>query len=335
MLLQVVSLLVSAADFFAASNVLIVAGKGGVGKSTVGATIGVAAAKAGYDVLVVELEGYSSLGALLGVDSLGYEETTVTSPALVGAGKLRARQIMADTALNEYLDGSIVGPVAKALGSSGAVEVVATAAPGIRDLLAMGKIRQIEQANTADLVVVDAPASGHALTFLAAPAAMAESTNSGPLKEQADLALQMMTDETRCQVMLVTLPEETPVNETIETAFNLEDTVDLKLGPIIVNGVWPELPGLSEAIDSAEMDAKANKQKLTAESIEAHAAGRYRLERIASQRSEMQRLEQELPLPQIHLPFLFTTELADHHLDQLAEHMIDQANALSARPGQT
>ncbi len=324
------------------------AGKGGVGKSTVGATIGVAAANSGYDVLVVELEGYSSLGALLSTDSLGYEETVVTSPALTGNGRLRARQIVADSALNEYLDASIVGPVARALGSTGAVEIVATAAPGIRDLLALGKIRQIEQAATADLVIVDAPASGHALTFLAAPAAIASSTSSGPLREQADLAIEMMADDKRCQVLLVTVPEETPISETVETAFSLEDTVDMKLGPIVVNGLWPEIPGLAEALDQAtdastqssvgeEQTSKkqARKRQTAQAAAKQHQleAAAFRLQRQASQERQVRRLEVELPLPQIQLPFLFTTELSAEHLAELADHFTAAVSELSDQAG--
>ena len=185
--------------------------------------------------------------------------------------------------------------------------MVATAAPGIRDLLALGKIRQIEQAGEADLIVVDAPATGHALTFLTAPAGLADASTAGPVREQADRVLELFADDRRCQVALVTLPEETPVSETVEAAFALEDDVGIKLAPVVVNGVWPAVPGLAEAVAGRKG------------SREAKRAGRYRLARMADQHAEMRRLATELPLPQVELPYLFTTGIGLEELSVLAD----------------
>jgi len=290
------------AEFFAASNVLIVAGKGGVGKTTVGASLGIAAARDGCDVLLIELEGHSALSAVFEQQQLTYEEVTIDlgEPGL--AGRLRARQVKPDDALADYLDRAGLGPLTGRLSRSGAMEVVATAAPGIRDLLALGKIRQIEQAGEADLIVVDAPAAGHALTFLTAAAGLARSTTAGPVREQADLVLEMFGDDSRCQVALVTLPEETPVNETIETAFSLEEDVGIKLAPVVVNGVWTPIDGLAEPPDRG--GGRRSKAARAADEL-AEAAARYRLARIEDQQTEIGRLATELPLPQLHLPFLF------------------------------
>lgn len=300
------------AEFFAASNVLIVAGKGGVGKTTVGASISIAAARTGCDVLLIELEGHSSLGSVLGVGALTYDEVAIPPDDLGLTGSLRARQLRPDDALGDYLDRAGLGPLTSRLTKSGAMEVVATAAPGIRDLLTLGKIRQLEQANAADLIVVDAPAAGHALTFLTAAAGLGRSTSSGPVKDQADLVLEMFGDDRRCQVVLVTLPEETPVNETIETAFSLEEDVGIKLGPVVVNGVWPEIDGLAEAMPTPA------KRRSKARALAAQAA-QYRLTRVADQQAEMARLAEQLPLPQLHLPFLFHADFSPLELATLAD----------------
>lgn len=316
--------MVTAQEFFAASNVLIVAGKGGVGKTTVGACLGVAAARAGFDALLIELEGFSHLAPTLQVGSLGYEPRVVKHHAPVtetgSRGRLRAMQLRPEDALTDYLNRSGMGPLINRVSRAGAVEVVTAAAPGIRDLVTLGKIRQMEQAAVADLIVVDAPASGHAITFLTCAAAMAASSSSGPIREQADQVLAMLGDDTRCQVLLVTLPEETPVSETVETAFAIEDRVGLKLGPVVINSVWPAIEGLDRRLADVERDTDVDPALL--------AAARFRLDRQADQRDQIERLAQELPLPQIRLPHLFRADIDLAAVGQLAEDLTKQVDAL-------
>ena len=123
-------------DVFAASSVLIVAGKGGVGKTTVGASMAFAAACGGYHVLLIELEGYSNLGQSLGIDELGYEPTEVDPSILgnqAGNGRLEVMQLRPDEALADYLDRTGLGPLIRRFSRSEAVEVVSAAAPGIKD----------------------------------------------------------------------------------------------------------------------------------------------------------------------------------------------------------
>ncbi len=309
------------------------AGKGGVGKTTVGASLGIAAARSGYDVLLVELEGHSNLATVFDVEQLSYEEVIIDLTELdmgpgeaePGRGRLRARQIRPDDALLDYLERAGLGPLTTRLSRSGAMDVVVTAAPGIRDLLTLGKIRQLEQAGSADLIVVDAPAAGHALTFLTAAAGLASSASSGPVREQADLVLEMFADDRRCQVVLVTLPEETPITETVETAFSLEEDVGIKLAPVVVNGVWPTIEGLAAAVSSAERALAGRRPAAGSSPAEPLVdAARYRLARIADQEAEMARLAAELPLAQVRLPFLFRTELGRSGIAELAASLTDQ-----------
>ena len=276
-----------------------------------------AAACAGYHVLLVELEGYSNLSHALGLESLSYEPSAVdpsllaqNAPDADAIGRLEVMQLRPDEALADYLDHTGLGPLVRRFSRSEAVEVVSTAAPGIRDLVTMGKVRQMEEAEVAELIVVDAPASGHAISLLTSPAGLAASADSGPVKEQADLVVAMLTDESRCQVVLVTLPEETPVTETIETAFALEDEVGVSLGPLVINGLWPEIAGLAEAAAAAEVDGR------DPAGVE---AAYFRLAKIADQQREVRRLDEELPLPQLHLPQLFTTSIGPEEIATLAE----------------
>src|SRR5690606_22662626 len=125
--------------------------------------------------------------------------------------------------LLDYLKGHGLSRISKRLVSSGALEIVATAAPGIRDILVLGKVKALERGGSYDLVVLDAPAAGHAISFLLSARGLLDAVRVGPINTQARDVLEMLTDPARCQVVLVTLPEETPVNELVDTAYHLED----------------------------------------------------------------------------------------------------------------
>ena len=141
------------------------AGKGGVGKTTVTAALARMAAGAGLSTLIVEVEGKSGLASTFDAGELTYQET-VLHPGGAGAAEVRARTLTPDDALLEYLVDHGLRRISKRLVRSGALDVVATAAPGIRDILVLGKVKQLERAGAADLIVLDAPAAGHAITFL-------------------------------------------------------------------------------------------------------------------------------------------------------------------------
>lgn len=295
------------------------AGKGGVGKTTLGATLGVSAARAGVDTQLIELDGHSSLGRPFGHDTLPYEDVDLLERGST-PGRLRGRRVTPDEALVDYLDLHGLDRVGSRLIKSGAVDVISTAAPGIRDLLVLGKIRQLEESGHAELIVVDAPAAGHAITFLRSATGLRDSSTSGPVREQAAAVLEMFGDERRCQVMLVTLPEETPVNELIETAYDIEDEVGLKLAPVVVNGLWPDIPGLESAL-AAQPPPRSKVARARCD------AARHRLGRQATQLSECDRLTRELPLPLLKLPFVFDGE-GIVMIEELANALTFEANRL-------
>jgi anion-transporting ArsA/GET3 family ATPase len=300
-----------AAGFCSQTRVLIVAGKGGVGKTTVTAALARMAALAGLTTLIVELEGKSGLAAMFGrADALTYEEV-VLSPGggPRAAADVRARTLTPDDALIEYLEDHGMRRLSKRLTSSGAIDVVATAAPGIKDILVLGKVKALERSGVADLIVVDAPAAGHAITFLTSARGLLDAVTVGPIRTQAQEVLELLTDPARSQVMLVTLPEETPVNEVAETAFKLEDRVGISLAPLVVNGVYPRLSGL----DALPPDIDASAAGALRE------AAAFRLQRQELQAEQIARLAERLPLPQLELPFLFTTDLGPAEVDILAD----------------
>ncbi len=305
------------------------AGKGGVGKTVVAAALARLASNHGLRTLLVEIEGKGGLPALFGHPPLTYRETELSS-ADGTRGSIIGRTLTPDDALLEYLDDHGMGRISKRLVSSGAVDIVATAAPGIKDILILGKVKQLERSGAADLIIVDAPAAGHAITFLMAARGLSDAVRMGPIRAQALDVLELLGDPNRCSVMLVTLPEETPVNELVETGFKLEDEVGIKLGPAVVNGVYPLLEGLgSDPIKAAE---SAGTMLLEGEAEALAMAAQFRRRRHDLQASQLDRLGEQLPLPQLCLPFLFRADLGPTQIDELADSLGKQIDMMSNWP---
>lgn len=326
--------------FCTQSRVLIVAGKGGVGKTTMVAALARLAARAGLAVLVVELEGRPGVAHAFGhAEPLDYDGAVLAAAgapsdgAVAGStdpvppGTVRARVITPDDALLEYLAEHGLRRVSKRLMASGIVDLVAGAIPGIRDILVLGKVKQIERSRLADLVLVDAPATGHAMTFLSSATGLLDAARGGPIRAQAADVVAMLSDPERCQVALVTVPEEMPVNEAVEAAYQLEDRIGIALGPVIVNGCYPELDGLTTPADQAADEAGVSLPGELIRSLE--EARRFRLTREELQRQEIERLARQLPLPQLRAPFLFSDAIGPSELDALSDAL---ANGVAALP---
>lgn len=315
------------AKFFAASGVVIVAGKGGVGKTTVTAALARAASLEGMSALIVEIEGKAGLARLFGLDDLDYEERVlIEGDEAGGVGEVRARALTADVALLEYLEAHAMGRVAKRLVSSGVLDVLATAVPGIKDILLLGKVKQLEQDGVADLIVLDAPASGHAVTFLRAARALLDAVRVGPINAQAQEVMELLTDPDRCRLILTTLPEETPVNELLETAERLGEDVGVALGPVLVNGMYEPMVGLDRSAADAAAESEATVSEEEADVLD--AAADFRRHRMALQDEQVARLAEALPLPQIRLPFVFTADMEPDDLELLATRLLAEVRAL-------
>ena len=312
--------------FFSAARLFIVAGKGGVGKTTVTAALARAASIAGLRSLIIEVEGKSGIGAVFGRrEPLSYEEVELHPAGVMG------RTLTPDDALVEYLEDHGMRRVSKRLSSSGALDVVSTAVPGIKDILVLGKVKQLERGagdprGATDVIVLDAPAAGHAVTFLTSARGLLDAARVGPIRAQAQDVVDLLSDPARCQVILVTLPEETPVNEVVETAFALEDRVGIKLGPVVVNGLYPMLDGLD--LDPAEVAREAGATITPAQAAALREAAAFRSARQALQADQIARLADGLPLHQLQLPYLFTPEIGPRELEQLASVTAQQIEKL-------
>lgn len=276
-----------------ATRVVVVAGKGGVGKTTVTAVTARAAAREGRRVLVIELDGKPTLAGLV--------------------PDLEVRHISAPDALDEYLRDRGFGRIAKRLNKSGVIDIVGTAAPGIDDVVVLGKIKQLERSGEWDLIVVDGPAAGHAVTFLTSAAGLSDAARGGPVKTQADEVLGLLHDPERFQTVLVTLPETTPVNEVIETAYALEDDVGIQLGPVVVNHVdrgvaVPSASAVEELVGTLGPEAAGALED---------AAG-FRRARRSMEAGELARLSSDLPLPQVIIPARPVAGLVSSDIDEMA-----------------
>jgi anion-transporting ArsA/GET3 family ATPase len=314
------------------SSVVVVAGKGGVGKTTVTATLARMAADVGLEVLVVELDDAGGLHNLFGRETaFDYEEAVLYEPA--GGGRVRGRVITPDDALVEYLEDHGLRRVAKRLVSAGVLEVVATAIPGIREILVLGKVKQLELSGASDLIVLDAPAAGHAVTFLTSALGLMDAARGGPLRAQAQDVVEMLRDPARCQVMLVSLPEETPVNELIETAYRFEDLVGVALAPVVVNACYPVLAHLSADPVAAAVAAGADPPR-PEEAARLRVAAQFRLSRQNLQATQAERLAIGLPLPQLSLPYQFTANLGPEQLGVLSQALGSAIEALSSDNGE-
>ncbi|MGH9021986.1 MAG: ArsA family ATPase [Acidimicrobiia bacterium] len=304
-------------ELCSSSRVVIVAGKGGVGKTTVAASLALAAAAVGRTALLVEVEGRPDLAAVFGKDSLSGEEL---APGVWGSA------LHPDLALLEYLETRGLGRISKRLVSSGALEVLATAVPGAKDILLLGKIKALQNLRSADVIIVDAPATGHAVSFLVSPRGLLDAIRVGPIRAQATDVIEMLSDPLRCVVLLVTAPEETPVSEAIEAASALESRAGVTVSSVVVNGLYPELPPTVEppfTVEQVIADARQAGHPVT-EDLAAQMAGAdaFRRRRRELQDAQLVRLTEELDLPQVPLPYLFRAQLGVEDLKSLASGLI-------------
>lgn len=228
--------LVDGFDDLLASNVVIVTGKGGVGKTTAAAALALCGAGSGRRTLLVEVEGRPSISSAFATPPFDYREREFR-PGLLGVA------IDPTDAVHEYL-ALFYGlrGMGWLMQRSHALDFVTTAAPGLRDLLLVGKVYELEARRRADgrrqydLIIVDAPPTGRIVPFLSAPEAATDIVRAGPVRRQAGQIADMLHDARRTRAVLVTLPEETPVRETVEAAGAL-DAAGIARGPVIVNQV--------------------------------------------------------------------------------------------------
>ena len=302
-------------------RLLYVTGKGGVGKTTAAAAIGLAAAEAGRRAIVCEVAEQDRV-------SRAFRREGVTAETEVElAENLWAITIDPNKALQEWLAKQLGGGAPlRMMTRSHAFQYFVAAAPGAKELITIAKVWELAQLSrwdarnrTYDLVVVDAPASGHGLAMLTTPRTFGEIARVGPIRRQAGKIQDMLSDGERTGYVAVALPEEMPVVETLELGGKLREAVGLDLEAIIVNGVWPDRFSTADA------------KKLRAASRNGHdpaaaAALRAALaehERAKVQQGHVARLTKESGAKVVTLPYLFEPELGLDEYQLLADELAE------------
>ncbi|MFI7081098.1 ArsA-related P-loop ATPase [Micromonospora sp. NPDC049903] len=222
----------------------VVTGKGGTGKTSVAAALALALAAGGRRTLLVEVEGRQGIAQLFGTDPLPYAERHLADAA--DGGEVWALAVDAEEALLEYLDMFYkLGAAGRALRKLGAIDFATTIAPGLRDVLLTGKVkeattRRVEQRRLYDAVVLDAPPTGRIARFLNVTAETARLAKVGPIKTQSE-GVSVLLRSPMTAVHVVTLLEEMPVQETVDAIAELA-SLGFGVGRVIVNGTRPPLP---------------------------------------------------------------------------------------------
>lgn len=298
-------------------HMVFVTGKGGVGKTTVAAALGLAAARAGLRTLVAEVAEQQQIASLFAVAAAPFTEVEV-------APGLSTISIDPEHARAEWLRYQLrSGALAGLLDRSRIFTYLAAAAPGLAELVTIGKVWELAQIErrsgserTYDFVVVDAPATGHGIALLRSPRTFADIAKVGPIRRQAGIIDAFLRDPALTGVIAVALPEEMPVNETLEFESRLAAAMDMTVDRVLVNAVLPqrfsgpEAQRLGDALLAAERDA--------AEAIEvaltAHAHGR-------EQRSQLARLRRGSDAPVGTLPHLLVPEVEREDLERLSHEL--------------
>ncbi|HEX3947094.1 MAG TPA: ArsA family ATPase [Acidimicrobiales bacterium] len=287
-------------------RLVFVTGKGGVGKTTVAAALAQLAAQRGKRVLACEVDAKGDLSALFEGPPTEFTEREV-------APGVFAMSMDTEASLREYLKLHLKIPVVGRIGPlAKAFDFVATAAPGVREILTVGKLCYEVREGRYDLVVVDAPATGHIVSQLAAPQAINDLVKVGLIRSQTDWMLDILSDPTRTGLVAVATPEEMPVAETLELAGRVADETTVRLSAVVVNRVLPELFGRGE-----QEVFESLRQPEAAERLSGLAGGdvgpviegaRLAVTMRRTRAGHLQRLREGLSpnVPVLYLPYLFS-----------------------------
>ena len=318
-------------DEFLQPKILIVSGKGGVGKTTVAAAVALVASRTGRKVCIAEVDRKGTLPSLFGGPDLGYEPSELL-PGLWGLN------IVPEDALAEYLHVQYhMRRISKVFTSTHFVDFITTAAPGLKDILVLGKIWYLEQnrggsaQHDFDTIVVDAPAAGHMMTFFSAPVGLADAVRVGPVRRQSEWLVQMLRDPQRSRVHLVTLAEEMPVAETLETSEAIVGRLGMNQGTVFANAVYSQLFAREEERVLADINQGRRFENML---IEARGVGlaldgeelraligyaRFLSARRGIQQTHLRRLRKGTTESVVDLPFLFSAGLALPDIETLAD----------------
>jgi anion-transporting ArsA/GET3 family ATPase len=290
------------------ARLLVVTGKGGTGKTTVAAALALAAGLRGRRTLVVEVEGRQGLARLFGRRFLDHQERRV-------AERVSGLAVDPEASLREYLGRYGFAPLARLLTWARLTHFITAAAPGLGDVLLVGKVWEASTRGQGgyDLVVLDAPPTGRVVPFLRAPQTVAELARVGPIRHQAERVRELLDDPERTGIVLACLPEELPVAETLEGVASLRAAA-LPVASVVANRVTDDRLGgragrlAALARDPAPLAEAARRAgaELDGRSLAVLLAeARDRQRQVARERRLLRELRAGVgELPVVELPFL-------------------------------
>ncbi|HEX6752108.1 MAG TPA: ArsA family ATPase [Solirubrobacterales bacterium] len=298
-------------------RLVFVTGKGGVGKTTVAVALGLRAAAEGKRTIVCEVSAQENASRIFEHTEVGFHEVEM-------AENLWSISIDPDESMREYVLLQLkVRAMRDMLFRSRIFNYLAAATPGLKELVTIGKIwelaqldRKVKKGRKYDLVIVDAPATGHGIGFLQTPRTFAAIARVGPIHSQAQQLDRLITDHAHTGVAIVSLPEEMPVNESAALERDLRDEVGVAVDRVYMNGLYPERFSPKEAERLAELAGGENGS--------ARAAARAAVSehnRARSQRAQLARLRRRVEAPVKTLPFLFEPELGVEAAERLARRL--------------
>jgi anion-transporting ArsA/GET3 family ATPase len=295
-------------------RLVIVTGKGGVGKTTVTAALALSAARRGLRVLVCMCNEKERLSKILGVAPIGPRIGTIEK-------RIDAVNMTPEVALEEYgLMVLKIRAVYRAIFENRMVKAFLRAVPGLDEWSMLGKAwyHTTEEEGGRpryDLVLLDAPATGHGIDLLRVPKVLLDVAPPGPLRREAERCWELMHDARRSEVLLVTLPEEMPTSETIELHARLAGELGFPIERVVVNAVLPPLFGEDES--RAVVEAISGSPRPEVEPLLAAAGTRVLRNRL--ERANLECLRRELGVALVTLPFLFTPGLGRVAVDGLSQ----------------
>jgi anion-transporting ArsA/GET3 family ATPase len=310
-------------------RLIFVVGKGGVGRTTASIAFALAAARLKKTTLLVEVGEANSIGPL-------FEQAALTpTPEPLRPGIFGAR-IEAKTVLDAYVHAYIgSGFIADRLTHSQLFDHIVAATPGLKEVMTLGQIWRWEQETSDrgvsrfDLVIVDAPATGHGLSWLRVPQVLVDMIRVGPIAEQIQWLEDLLHDRQKTSLTLVTLPEELPVNEAIEFEATARDVLNMPVDVTLVNGIYPKIFTPREA---AQIE-----RQLKAYSLEMNDGGDFTRPLLESARAEIirrklqeaqiSRLRESLASRLLEIPFYFTNELTLDETQNIAELLLRELSS--------
>jgi anion-transporting ArsA/GET3 family ATPase len=297
-------------------RLVVVTGKGGVGKTTVAAALGLLAARQGRRTVVCEVAQQERLAGLFGARDVGHDEVEL-APGLFSVS------VQPERAMHEWLRHQLKsGALAGLLGHSRLFGYLTAAAPGVTELVTVGKVWDLAQVERRtggspfDLVIMDAPATGHALALLRAPRTYANIARVGPIARQAGSIDAFLRDSSATGVLSVALPEEMPVNETVDLEQRLAGDLGMDVDQVVANGVLPARFTAADVRRLRSLDGQGTK---AAQAAVTSALVEHR--RAAGQQEQLERLRAEARAPVTTLPYLFEPEPRRRELELLSDRL--------------